>query len=253
MQGRTFDYIKHDATIALIVINVAIFIVLKIGKLISISAGDDSMQWLVQFALSSDIVELTHRPWVLLTYMFTQTDTLHLFFNVLWLFCFGRIIGSVISYHNLLAIYLIGGICGGCVFVMFYELATGSDGWLMGSSASVIAIAMSAAVIMPKRYITLLYIGKVRVLWIVLAVIIIILIGTFGDNLGGTFAHMGGLLSGLIYGFFIRRSHSFVLNGDNITAELDGLLEKVKLNGYSSLSSHEQSRLFELSTKKNTK
>jgi hypothetical protein len=87
----------------------------------------------------------------------------------------------------------------------------------------------------------------------VLAVIIIILIGTFGDNLGGTFAHMGGLLSGLIYGFFIRRSHSFVLNGDNITAELDGLLEKVKLNGYSSLSSHEQSRLFELSTKKNTK
>jgi membrane associated rhomboid family serine protease len=185
--------------------------------------------------------------------MFTQTDTLHLLFNALWLFCFGRLIGSIISYRNVIAVYLIGGICGGLIFVLLYETIARADGWLMGASASVIALAMSVAVVMPKRKIPLVLFGNVRVIWIISIVVLLIILGTSIDNLGGAIAHFGGLVSGLALGILIKRRYLCVTTIDTVNSELDILLNKVKQNGYSSLSSREQKRLFELSAKHNKK
>jgi membrane associated rhomboid family serine protease len=252
MSQRAIDYIKNDATVALIAVNVVVFIALKIGKLIAMSAVDNNMQWLAQFALSSDIDELWQRPWCLLTYMFTQTDTLHLLFNALWLFCFGRIISTVISYRNVIALYIIGGIVGGLLFVCLYH-TTGGEGWLMGASASVIAIAMAVAVVMPKHRIAILLIGEVKAIWFVLAVVVIISLGTVGNNLGGAIAHAGGIITGLIYGAIIKRNYDRASSIEDIELELKALLKKVNQNGFYSLSSHERKRLFELSAKRNSK
>ncbi len=244
--------LRYEAHIALIALNVAVFIIMKTGSLIAglYGIGGDNA-WLANFALASDLSDVLSRPWSLVTYMFAQTDFLHLIFNMLWLFCFGRLISCAIRYNDIILTYIVGGLLGGILFIATYPLMSVAEGWLMGASASIVAIAAVTAVVMPEQRIQLMFLGQVRVIWLVVAVILMLVLGSSGTNPGGAVAHLGGLIAGIVLGLIYRRKQHKLMAASHQQAELDRIIQKVKRTGYLALSSHERKRFFELSAKFN--
>ncbi|MDE6547613.1 MAG: rhomboid family intramembrane serine protease [Muribaculaceae bacterium] len=210
------------------------------------------------------------RPWTLLTYMLVHFDILHMLFNVLWLYWFGRIMLITLSDRHLLLSFIGGGIAGGLLFLAASAIGYGS-GWLCGCSAAVIAVMSVAAIRLPDHRINLFLIGEVKLKWVAVACCLLTFLGGGGNQA----AHMGGLIWGVAIGLLLRNGidpakwlPTFHHTGSNATYDrrpdimvrvlkqrqndmdrLDSLLDKIKLSGYESLSRKERKELNELSAR----
>lgn len=193
-------------------------------------------------------------PWTPLSYMFTQASFIELLFNMLFLWCFSRIFLMVGTQKRLWTAYLCGGFGGAMAFSAAWALNLCPGGPLLGASASVIGIAVCAAVLAPTYGINLLLIGRVTLRTIAIITILFSLLPFLENNPGGAWAHIGGALSGVCSGLAMRHGWlpKFSRNSIKKTDELmtlDSLLDKVKRSGYASLNSAERRRLIELSNK----
>lgn len=209
------------------------------------------------------------RPWTLLTYMTVHFDVLHMLFNVLWLYWFGRIMLVSLSDRHLALVFTAGGIAGGILFLVSAALGYGA-GWLCGCSAAVIAVMCATAMLLPDHPVGLFLIGEVKLKWVAVACCILTFVGGGGNQA----AHIGGLLSGLAFGLMLRggtdptkwffHSHDHKRfrpkrNADRMVRvlrdrqddirRLDRLLDKIRLSGYESLSNRERKELNELSSR----
>ena len=70
---------------------------------------------------------------------------------------------------------------------------------LLGASASVIAIVIAIAVYVPNHVIHLVFLGPVKIVYIAVISVILYIIDLSGDNAGGNFAHLGGVVWGWFY------------------------------------------------------
>lgn len=237
---------RHTTLAALIAANAITFVALTVISLFG-NGIDESVENI--FCLTSDKSSFAGHPWTLVTYTVAQANVLQLLFNMLWLYCFGRLLMLRADGLSLLLLYLAGGIVGGLSFVGFYGFFNpGSPAVLMGSSASIIAVAAAVAFIMPDMKLSLPIIGLTRIKWIVLTVVILFCIGLSSSNAGGNLAHLGGALTGAAYGIIIRLRKSRKLHGSvNDEADYLRLIDQVRRCGYGSLSDKEKRRLFELS------
>lgn len=209
----------------IIVVNIAFFLVMRIAASVLILSGNEplveQMLNLVQMPSAPGLL-LTH-PWTVITYMFAQYDVLHLLFNMLWLYWFGIVFNFVSTSRQLLALYIYGGIAGALLFMVAYNVLpffTGHIGYLIGSSAGVIAIVTATAILMPDYRFNLLFLGPVSLKWVAIVTIGLDLIGITGANAGGHIAHLGGTVAGAWYGLSMRR-------GTDITAPLNGLIDRI--------------------------
>lgn len=261
----------------LITLNCLIFIVLWIiilsGNAMGLE-GNFTMQWLC--VPSSPALFLT-RCWTALTYMVTHYGILHLLFNMLWLFWFGRLLMTTLSDRHLLWLYIGGGAFGALVYIvgqMIFPTVAGS--YLCGASASVLSVMTATAIRTPNLTMTLFLFGEVKLKWIAIACILLTFAGVGGGNTGGQAAHIGGVLFGgafilaIKHGYDIskkmsrsprpkvmptrvnvKRDGKAVANaasgrlGD--PARLDQLLDKIRMSGYQSLTAAERRELTALS------
>jgi len=275
--------------IKLIYINLAIWVTVRlvfVGFMISGSDGSQILSWL---ALPASFDLFITRPWTLVTYMFLHFEFLHILFNVLWLYWFGKIF---LEYHNqrrLLSLYLLGGLAGGLAFMIAYNLVPIFKGsvlftQLLGASASVIAIMIAIAVYVPNHVIHLVFIGPVKIKWIALISVILYIIGLSGSNAGGNFAHLGGMLWGWLYMSRLMSGHDIASGFNKIVdklfswmkpgrklkvkyqipnpdydynrskksqqEEINRILDKIGKSGYDSLSGEEKDTLFNMGKKK---
>ena len=67
-------------------------------------------------------LQFVKQPWPLLTYMFMHAGILHLLFNMLWLYWFGQMFLSLFSAKHFRGLYLLGGICGGLLYMIAYNV-----------------------------------------------------------------------------------------------------------------------------------
>jgi membrane associated rhomboid family serine protease len=239
-------------------------------------------------AVPANINVLLSRPWTLLSYMFLHISLWHIFFNMLWLYWFGKIFLEFMNGKKLLSIYIIGGIAGGLAFIAAYNIfpAFGeviNRSIALGASASVLAIVVATAVMVPEYTISLLFIGNIKIKYIALVTIVIDVFMIRSDNPGGHFTHLGGALAGLSYilinkssllasfpsfpGIFswrfkkktkFRKVH---VSNRPLTDEeynkikvdnqkrIDAILDKIAKSGYKSLSNEEKEFLFKYSNK----
>ena len=88
-----------------IYVNVAVYIfVVLIGVFsVLLNAGDTGKIVVRYFELPSSLIQLLHRPWTLFTYMFLHEQFMHLLWNMLALYVFGRIF---IDFYSLRHFYL---------------------------------------------------------------------------------------------------------------------------------------------------
>lgn len=202
------------------------------------------------------------RPWTLLTYMWIHFDVLHVLFNLLWLYWFGRILLTTLSDRNLALYFFGGGVSGGIFFLAASALGWGG-GWLCGCSAAVIAVMAGAAIKHPNMEVRLFLIGNVKLKWVAVVCCLLTFLGGGGNQA----AHIGGLVWGVVVAVMSRESRVRSLEPgvgserkrrvDKVVkamndhradmARLDELLDKIKSSGYEGLSRRERNELEELS------
>ena len=216
-------YRQGGMLLRIIYINIGVFLLLNLVALVEWLFAMPSMQAQSWVAVPSHIGELIYRPWTLLTYCFSHYDVLHILFNMLWFYWMGRIFLEFFTPKQLSGLYIIGGIGGALLYVLAYNLLPAlahAHSYLIGASASVIAIVVAAAVYMPDYRIGLLFLGQVALKWVALVMVLLSVLSITGSNAGGNIAHVGGALIGMWFAMAIRR-------GCDITAWLNRALDAV--------------------------
>ncbi len=205
----------------MIIVNCAVFLILWLTVMIGNSCGipgNFTMQW---FCVSSSVPMALRHAWTALTYMVTQYDFLHLLFNVLWLFWFGRVLMTSLSDRHLLWLYIGGGITGAILYVgvraAIPELSP-EDSYLCGASASVLALIAAAAIRTPDLRLYLLIFGEVKFKWIAVGCILLTFAGIGGGNAGGQAAHVGGLLFGAAFAYALKKGFDPVKKKEEVVA-----------------------------------
>lgn len=214
-------WVYGSMLVRLIYINVAFFALLHIATLVLTFTDIKPEYALTWIELPSSPDLFITQPWTIITYMFAQYDLLHILFNMLWLYWFGTIFLLTDTSKRMLALYIYGGICGGALFMAVYNLVPAYNytlAWLIGSSASVIAIVTATAVMHPDYKVGLLFFGPVALKWIAIITIAIDFFSITGDNGGGHIAHIGGALTGVIYAVALK-------HGTDITKPFNRLAE----------------------------
>ena len=102
-----------------------------------------------------------------------------------------------------MAIYLLTGIGGGLLSVLVYAMVPASvlgnpEAIIHGASASVLGLMAAMVTINPQRKIHLLFIGSVRLLYVVLVFLAIDVLFRLGEGTAVA-AHLGGALFGFLF------------------------------------------------------
>jgi membrane associated rhomboid family serine protease len=226
----------------------------------------------------------------LITYMFTHIDFWHLFFNMFALFMFGTTLENYWGSKRFLIYYMVTGIGAGIIqgLISFYSPVP-----TIGASGAVFGILLAFGMIFPNVPLYLMFIPiPIKAKYMVIGYGLIELYLGFaartGDNIAH-FAHLGGMLFGIILILYWRKHNSNWENDRryNRTASLknkiaglfkkkpprnntykrpetdweynarkvnelnniDRILEKIKHSGYDSLSEEEKKKLFDVSKK----
>jgi membrane associated rhomboid family serine protease len=190
----------------LILLNVIVFVVLIVFRMIiTYTAGPGTYNYFMSFiALPSNPEALLVRPWTLITYFFTHEGFLHIIFNMLNLYWFGQLVREYLSDKRLLSLYILGGLTGGVLYILVYNFIPffadrAAFAVMIGASASVLAIVVAAATLLPNYTFNLILVGPVRIKYIALFLVVLSISGAVGDNAGGNIAHLGGALIGWIF------------------------------------------------------
>ena len=217
----------NSAHIQLIVINVIVFLLMGIIYVFSTIGEADIIYTLIsnQFTIPPKFGDFILRPWTIITYAFAHslTDIFHILFNMLIFYWFGKLFIEYLGNDKLIALYLLGAIAGGVVYLLVYNTIpffierSGFTG-MVGASAAVYAIVTGAAVLLPNYTFYLLFLGPIRIKYIAAFYIILSFLGSVGSNAGGNIAHLGGALMGFIY---IKQLHVGINWGGWITLTLD--------------------------------
>ena len=141
-------------------------------------------------------------PWTIVTCLFVHAGVWHLIANMVTLYFFGRYLSGLIGERKFLIIYFGGGILGS----IFYLLLGPSFVTAVGASGAVFALGGVLAAMRPKIPVLVFPIPVPIPLWV--AVIGGFIILSFAPFVAWQ-AHLGGLVFGLIAGYFFRRRERY--------------------------------------------
>jgi membrane associated rhomboid family serine protease len=226
----------NNAHVQLIIINVVAYIVLGLLMVLLTISGFQNIFTSVhnQFQIPALFSEFLTRPWTIVTYSFAHdlTGVLHILFNMLVMYWFGRLFAEYLGSDKLIALYLLGAIFGGIFYLLAYntipyfiEQANQVNIGMVGASAAIDAIVVATATLLPNYTFYLLVLGPVKIKYIAGVTIFLSLLGTVGSNAGGNIAHLGGALIGFVY---LKQLQAGVNWGSWITVTLDWIKDLFK-------------------------
>ena len=205
----TSKYKQGTIVTRLIFINTGIFLVLKLTLVLFSLFKIDASGILSYLEMPSFLPKLLSAPWTVLTYMFVHVDLMHILFNMLWLFFFGGMFLRWFSPRQLGGLYVIGGLFGAVFYVLSYNLLPafiGVDASLIGASASILALGIAVAFYRPDEPVSLFLLGTIKLKWLAIVMVVMDLLSLNGNNAGGSIAHLGGAVAGLVFGLTLRQN-----------------------------------------------
>ncbi len=283
-----------------IIVNLAVFLAVNFMRVIFFLFNIDPFiseeipvnKIVFWFSVPADLNALLGRPWTLFTYMFLQEEFLHLFFNMLMLYIGGEIFVRFLGERRLLKVYLMGGLFGAFFYIASFNLFPVFENAVsysiaLGASASVLAVLVAIATYKPDYYLNIFLLGRIKLKYIALALVIIDILSIDQGNAGGHLAHLGGAFWGYLHMLRMKdnagKKRSFLDSlfdlfkrkpqytrfttikndrGRPMTDEeynerrvkqqekIDEILEKISKSGYASLTKQEKELLFSFGNKK---
>jgi len=284
----------NNAHVQLIIINVVVFLALAVVLVFSRAFGFAEVFEGIhnQLAIPAPIGAFLQKPWTIITYAFVHDlsalSIWHILMNMLVFYWFGKLFVEYLGSDKLIALYILGALAGGLVYLVFYNTipyyVAQQNSYMVGASAAVYAIVVATATLIPDYTFFLLFLGPVRIKYIAAVAIVISFLGSVGENAGGNIAHLGGALMGFVY---LKQLQAGANWGSWVTAtldwfkgiiaakpkvkvtyrkqysegqkpkakssisqdEIDAILDKISDGGYESLSKEEKEKLFNASKK----
>jgi membrane associated rhomboid family serine protease len=184
----------------LLISNVAIFILyffaIRLG-------GERPFVWLSlipRWVLSLSI-------WQLVTYLFIHSpyDFLHILFNMLFLWFFGRALESTWGTQRFLRFYFLCGIGAGLCVVLLALMVGNVDTRTIGASGAIYGLLLAFGMLFPNEEILFLGQFPMKARWFVLIMGAMAFLLTFGSTSTGGgggvshVAHLGGMIFGYLY------------------------------------------------------
>lgn len=195
--------------IRLIFINTGIFLVLKLALVLFGLFKVDVSGIMSYLEMPSSLPSLALVPWTVITYMFVHLDLMHILFNMLWLFFFGGMFLRWFNARQLGGLYVIGGLFGAIFYALAYNLLPAFDGVdasLKGASASILALGIAVAFYRPDEPVSLFLLGTIKLKWLAIVMVVMDVLSLNGSNAGGSIAHLGGAVAGLLFGLTLRQN-----------------------------------------------
>ena len=162
------------------------------------------------------------RIYQLVTYMFMHGNFEHLFFNMFSLWMFGSTLENIWGSKRFLLFYMVcglgAGLCQeGVQYIQYattlaqYDTVNLGGGHVIsmatylnmmntvGASGAIYGLLLAFGMMFPNEYIYLYFLVPIRTKWFIIAMIVIeLLSGFYGGGNIAHFAHLGGMLFGLI-------------------------------------------------------
>ena len=150
------------------------------------------------------------RPYQFITHMFMHdTGITHIFFNMLAVYMFGSILENLWGSKRFLNFYLLCGLGAAALQVgIFYYNGDGAR--MLGASGAVFGLLVAFAMMFPNTELLLYFVIPVKAKYLVGAYALYELYNGFyaNDNIGH-FAHLGGLVVGIIIMLIWKRNKTF--------------------------------------------
>jgi membrane associated rhomboid family serine protease len=142
------------------------------------------------------------RPWTVLTCLFLHGGIGHILGNMITLYFFGRYLRALVGDKRFLIVYFVGGILGSVCYILLAPAFS----ICIGASGAVFAVGGVLAVMRPKLKVLVFPIPVPMPLWAVVIGGFVII--SFFPNVAWQ-SHLGGLVFGLVMGYFLRRQERF--------------------------------------------
>ena len=114
-------YMSGSVLTRLIFINVSVFVVLKVIGVIFVLFNIYALDLITLLGVPSYVPLLLNRIWTLFTYMFVHEGFLHILFNMLWLYWFGKIFLQYFTGRTLGSLYVLGGLAGAVLYIIAFN------------------------------------------------------------------------------------------------------------------------------------
>jgi len=193
MRYRSYQGFNLNPIWTLILINFLLFIATSIN------------QELI-FLLGLQPAGFTAKPWTIVTSLFVHAGLWHIFANMMTLYFFGTYLTRLIGENKFLIVYFGGGILGSILFILL--ASPFSIG--VGASGAIFALGGALAIMRPKVPVMVFPIPAPIPLWVAVIGGFVILTAVSRFLPIGWQAHLGGIVFGLIAGYFFKkRERSF--------------------------------------------
>lgn len=274
---------RHGGMISrLLIINIGVFILIMLLRAILFIFGGGQVPAFFHtltngLSLGNTWKLILFRPWTVITHMFLHLTFFHILINMLYLFWFGRVLENLLGPRKILNIYIASGLTGALLFFIFSGLLYEGRVFALGASAAVMGIAVAAATMTPDHEFQLLFIGRVKLKYIVLFLVLLdfIMIPAM-SNSGGHVAHLGGALMGYLYIRLLykgidlgeinlkpkikrpkfdvyvneeKKAERMQTGPQEVQDRIDAILDKIRHQGYENLTQEEKDFLYEASKK----
>ena len=154
---------KDNGLIKIIIINIIVFVSVSFIQVILTISGLSSFFTLLinKLMLPASLGTFILQPWSIISYFFLHMNFMHILWNMLFLYWFGKIITDNIGNNALISLYVLGGIIGGLLYMATYNIIPYygervSESLMLGASAGVFSVVVGSATLMPN-YTCLLY------------------------------------------------------------------------------------------------
>ena len=189
---------KDNGLVKIILINVIFFVSMSILQVVFTLSGLTSLFVILlnKLMLPAELKTFIFQPWSLISYFFLHMNFMHILWNMLFLYWFGKIIHDNIGNNAIISLYVLGGIIGGLFYMALYNIIPYysemvSESLMLGASAGVFSVVVGSATLLPNYTFYILFLGPVRIKYIVFFYVLLSFLDVTGNNAGGEIAHLG--------------------------------------------------------------
>lgn len=145
--------------------------------------------------------------WGIFTNIFLHGDLGHILLNSWMLFMFGLVLERIVGGRNLLLIFLVCGLFASIFYVLTSLFVLNSATPALGASGAILGVVGAVIALRPRQRVMLLFPPIPMELWML--GLFFIFIALFWFSIGGGTgiaenAHLGGIIMGLIMGWYFR-------------------------------------------------
>jgi membrane associated rhomboid family serine protease len=148
--------------------------------------------------------------WTFITSMFMHGGLFHIFANMFSLIFIGTLVERILGSKRYLWFYLISGLLAGLFFVLSSLIFTADfNTFAVGASGALFGLVGLLMLLTPNLPVYIMFIPiPIKMKYAAPGILVVLwLISIAGNVPIGNTAHLGGLLVGLFYGFYIRNKY----------------------------------------------